>query len=149
MKKTLLCFVIALTALSLQAQTGEKMSSDVDKSIAKMEEQWAAASKASNAEAVSDLLADDFVNLNSDGTIIHKSKTLENIKKSKWEINEIGDVKVTTVGHTAIASGTWHGKGTDADGKPIDAHEKWVDTWTKMPDGKWQCIASASAPTKM
>ena len=66
-----------------------------------------------------------------------------------WEINEISDVKVTTFGNTAVATGGWQGKGTGSDGKPVDAHERWVDTWMKMPNGKWQCIASAGAPVKM
>jgi ketosteroid isomerase-like protein len=57
--------------------------------------------------------------------------------------------RATTFGNTAIAGGAWQGKGTDGNGKAIDAHERWVDTWMKMPDGKWQCIATASAPAKM
>jgi hypothetical protein len=55
------------------------------------------------------------------------------IKGAKWDTNEISDVKVTSFGNTAIASGAWRGE----------------DTWMKMPSGKWQCIASASAPAKM
>ena len=148
MKKTWLFVVTALAVLAVQAQTGEKMSGGVEKVIAKMEQQWTEAGKASNAEAVSPMLAENYTNLLSDGTLVDKAKTLENIKKSKWEINEINDVKVTAFGNTAIATGSWRGKGT-ADGKAVDAHERFVDTWTRMPNGKWQCIASAGAPVKM
>lgn len=74
---------------------------------------------------------------------------LDNIKKSKWQINEISDVEVTVTGNTAIATGAGRGKGTDQDGKSIDVHERWVDTWTKMSDGQWHYIASASARLKM
>jgi ketosteroid isomerase-like protein len=70
------------------------------------------------------------------------------IKAGKWQTNDISDVKVTTFGNTAIATGAWQGKGTLADGTAVDSHEHWVDTWMKMPSGKWQCIASASAPAK-
>lgn len=149
MKIMLVSFAIALTVLAVQAQTGEKMNGGVEKAIANMEQQWTDASKTSDAEAVSPMVAEKFVNLDSDGRMIDKSKTLENIRKSKWEINEISDVKVTTFGNTAIATGAWRGKGTDADGKSVDAHERFVDTWTKMPNGKWQCIAMTSAPVKM
>jgi len=144
MKKVVVCLAMALMAMAVQAQTG-----GIDKAIAGMEQQWATASKASNPDAIGPMLAKDFVGLNSDATTADRSKVLDNIKKSKWEINEISDVKVTATGNTAIATGAWRGKGTDQDGKSIDAHERWVDTWTKMPDGKWQCIASASAPAKM
>ena len=139
MKIMLVSFAIALTVLAVQAQTGEKMNGGVEKTIANMEQQWTEAGKTSNAEAVSPMVAEKFVNLDSDGRMIDKSKTLENIRKSKWEINEISDVKVTTFGNTAIATGAWR----------VDAHERFVDTWTKMPNGKWQCIAMTSAPVKM
>ncbi len=140
MKKVLVCFAIALMAVAVQAMDG------VEKTIAGMEQQWATAGKASNADAIAPMLAKNFIGLNSDGTTADRAKVLENTTKSKWEINEISDVKVTVTGNTAIATGAWRGKGTDQDGKSVDAHERWVDTWTKMPDGKWQCIASASAP---
>jgi hypothetical protein len=47
-----------------------------------------------------------------------------------------------------VVTGIWTGKGTDAAGKAIDGRERYVDTWVKMPDGKWQCVASASAAIK-
>ena len=150
MKKMLLTCVIVLAALAVYAQMGEKMSGDgVEKAIAKMEQEWTAAGKVSNAEAVAPMLAEKYTNLLSDGQLVDRAKTLVNTKKAKWEINEIGDVKVVSYGNTAIATGTWRGKGTDPDGKPIDAHERFVDTWMKMKDGKWQCIASGGAPAKM
>ena len=40
-------------------------------------------------------------------------------------------------------------EGTTGSGRAGDGHEQWVDTWMKMPSGKWQCIASGSAPAKM
>ena len=58
-------------------------------------------------------------------------------------------MKVTVFGDTAIATGGFKGKGTDAMGKPFDNNERWTDTWMKMPSGKWQCIASQATPTKM
>jgi ketosteroid isomerase-like protein len=149
MKRMLMCFTVVLMALAVQAQMGDKMGGGVEKAIAGLEQQWTAAGKMSNADGVAPLLADNFINMNSDGTMLDKAKTLAQIKGSKWEINEISDVKVTAFGNTAIATGAWRGKGTESDGKPVDANERWVDTWMKMPGGKWQCIASAGAPVKM
>ena len=57
--------------------------------------------------------------------------------------------KVTVFGDTAIATGGFKGKGTDAMGKPFDNNERWTDTWMKMPSGKWQCVASQATPIKM
>ncbi len=148
MKKMLVCFTVVLMALAVQAQMGRN-TGGVETSIASMEQQWVTAAKAGNPDGVAPLLADGFIGLNSDGTAESKSHALAMIKGSKWEINAISDVKVTAFGNTAIATGAWQGKGKQGDGKAVDAHERWVDTWVKMPGGKWQCIASASAPAKM
>jgi ketosteroid isomerase-like protein len=45
--------------------------------------------------------------------------------------------------------GTFRAKGTDASGKPLDVNERFTDTWTKMADGKWQCVASHQSLIKM
>lgn len=147
MKRILVCFAVVAMALAVQAQTN-KMSGGVEKAVANLEQQWTADGKMSNADGVAPLLADNFTNLDSDGTMHNRTETLARIKASKWQVNEISDVKVTAFENTAIATGAWHGKGV-SDGKPVNASERWVDTWMKMPGGKWQCIASASAPAKM
>jgi ketosteroid isomerase-like protein len=145
MKRLLMCFTLVLMALAAQAQMG----GSIEKAVANLEQQWVAGAKIGNPDSVAPLLADNFINLNSDGTTQDKAQTLAALKGGKWEINEITDVKVTTFGNTAIATGAWQGKGTAGSGKAVDAHERWVDTWMKMPSGKWQCIASGSAPAKM
>jgi ketosteroid isomerase-like protein len=108
---------MVMMALSVQAQ----MSGGVEKAVANMEQQWASAAKAGNADAVAPLLADGFINMDSDGTMLNKTDTLARIKGEKWEINAISDVKVTTFGNTAIATGAWQGKGTHSNGKAVDA----------------------------
>lgn len=143
-KVLLMSCLLLIGALAVQAQN----TAGVEKAIATMEQQWADAAKASNADVVAPMLAESFVELGSDGAMSDKSQALALIKGSRWEIAEIGDVKVTTSGNTAIATGTWRGKGT-SNGQPVDTHERWLDTWVKMPGGKWQCVASASAPMKM
>jgi ketosteroid isomerase-like protein len=145
----LMGFTLVLMAMAVQAQMSDKMGGGVEKAIVGLEQQWTVAGKASNADGVAPLLAENFINMNSDGSMRNKAETLAMTKGSKWDINEISDVKVTVFGNTAIATGAWRGKGTGSDGKPVDAHERWVDTWMKMPGGKWQCIASAGAPVKM
>lgn len=146
MKRMLVVCTLLLMAVASQAQS---KSGGVETAIASMEQQWAAGAKAGNADSVAPLLADNFINMDSDGTMHNKTESLARMKSAKWEMNQISDVKVTTFGNTAIATGAWQGKGTDSAGKPVDAHEMWVDTWVKMPGGKWQCVSSASAPAKM
>ena len=85
----------------------------------------------------------------ADGKVSDKAGTLAFYKNTKWASAEYDDVKVTVFGDTAIATGGFKGKGTDAMGKPFDNNERWTDTWMKMPSGKWQCVASHATPIKM
>jgi ketosteroid isomerase-like protein len=150
MRKTLGVCTLALIALMGAVQAQDKMTGGgTEKAIAGLEQKWADAAKASNADMVAPLLAEKLLNTNSDGKTVGKAETLANIKKATWQTNQISGVKVTVFGNTAIATGDWMGKGNDENGKAVDTQERWTDTWMEMPDGKWQCIASHSSTTKM
>ncbi len=140
-----LAFLFAVAAAQ-ERHTDKKEG--VQQHLMNMEKKWAEAGKANDPSALQTMLSDNFVNLDSDGTVHSKTETLARMKNAKWETNEVSDMRVTETGKTAIVSGVWRGKGTDSNGKAVDASERFVDTWQQMPDGKWQCIASASAPMK-
>jgi ketosteroid isomerase-like protein len=125
-----------------------KGGGSVVQALTDMENAWAKASKASDGDTIAPMLATDFVALDSDGTMHTKADVVARVKKGKWTTNEIGDLKVHVHGNSAIVTGSWTGNGTDGSGKAVNAKERWADTWVKMPDGKWQCVASASAPIK-
>ena len=129
-------------------QPPAKAGAGVAQALIQMENQWAQASKAGNADALAPLLSEDFVALDSDGSLRSKAEVLARVKKAKWSTNEIADMKVTVHGDSAIVTGSWVGKGMDGAGKAVDARERWVDTWVKAAGGKWVCVASASAPLK-
>ena len=100
-------------------------------------------------DLVAPLLADKLVETSSDGKVADRAGALALAKGMKYSSAEYYDVKVTAFGNTAIATGGFRGKGTDAAGKPFDTNERWTDTWMKMPGGKWQCIATQGTPVKM
>lgn len=139
---------LALLAMTVAAQAQMSKNTEVQEAVTKLEQQWAVDAKASNADALAPILAENFINMDSDGSVHGKAETLSRMKDAKWQVNEVSDVKVTVFGTTAIATGAWQGKGTSGDGKAVDAHERWVDTWMKIPGNKWQCVASASTPAK-
>src|SRR5215469_15143523 len=100
MKRMLVGLVLLAMAIAAQAQM---KSNGVEQAITTMEQQWAADSKAGNADGIASLLADNFVNMDSDGTVHTRAETLSRVKGAKWNVNQISDVKVTTFGNTAIA----------------------------------------------
>lgn len=134
---------LVLLASSMWAQSG------TEKAVAALEQKWLESQQTNNTDLVAPLLADKFIETTAEGKVMDKAGALAMSKAMKYSSAEYADVKVTAFGNTAIATGGFKGKGTDAAGKPFDTNERWTDTWMKMPDGKWQCIATQSAPIKM
>jgi len=147
MKRVLLVVVVLLLcAPTLPAWS--QASADVEKAISDLEYKWAAAQKDGKPEMVAPLLADRFVNTDTDGKVSGKEALLASLKGSRWEQNGISDVRVIAFGHVAIATGAWTGKGVEGDGRKVDRRERWTDTWVRMPGGLWQCVASQQTATK-
>ncbi len=138
-------FSLGGAALSQDKQAG----GGTEKAVAALEQQWLQSQKTNSPDLVAPLLADKFIMTGSDGKVTGKAESLATAKKTKYDSVDYDDVKVTVFGNTAIATGSFKAKGIDASGKPLDAHERWTDTWVKMSNGQWQCVASHSSPVKM
>jgi ketosteroid isomerase-like protein len=149
MKKTWMWCVIALLSLGSAAWSHAQQTGGTEKAVAAQEQQWLQAMTTNNPDLLAPLLADKFVNTAGDAKVTGKAETLAETKSMKWNSAENTDVKVTVFGDTAIATGGFKGKGTDGLGKPLDINERWTDTWVKMPNGQWQCIASQGTPVKI
>ncbi|HEX3321908.1 MAG TPA: nuclear transport factor 2 family protein [Terriglobales bacterium] len=144
MTKFLVCVVSAFWCLSACAQSGEMKDIAVESEISALEHSWAAAQKANDASAIASLLAENYIEVLPDGSLMNKSQVLDDAKKSKYQTIELSDLKIMSFGDTAIVVGTFDARHSDKDGKPLQDHERFVDTWRKMPDGKWQCIAEGN-----
>jgi ketosteroid isomerase-like protein len=146
MKRTWMWCLIGLLTLGSVAWSQAQTTGGTEKAVAALEQQWLQSQKTNNPDLVAPLLADKFVNTGSDGKVTGKAETLATAKATKYDSADYDDVKVTVFGDTAIATGGFKAKGTNASGKPLDVHERWTDTWMKMPNGQWQCIASHGSP---
>ena len=125
-----------------------QQTAPIEKAVLALENQWLQSQKTNNPDLVAPLLADKFVYTSAEGKVSGKAVMLADAKATKWAGVAYEDVQVRVFGDTAIAIGGFKGKGTDAAGKPIDSHERFTDTWVKMPDGKWQCVASQASAVK-
>jgi ketosteroid isomerase-like protein len=139
MNKALICLVGTLVLATAA------WSQSTEKEITALEDQWVQAQKTSNIELLVPLLAEKFINTSDDGKVTGRSETIESYKQTKWTNAANTDVRVVVYGDTAIAIGTYSGKGSK-NGKSFEAHEQWTDTWIKMPNGQWQCVASQVSP---
>ncbi len=150
MKKTWIwCLLVLLSLMSAAWSQDKQTGGGTEKAVAALEQQWLQAQKTNNPDLLAPLLADKVVLTDNDGKVTNKAETLATYKKTKWDSAEYSDLKVTVFGDTAIATGGFKGKGTDPLGKPLDEHLRWTDTWVKMPNGQWQCVASQTSPVKM
>jgi ketosteroid isomerase-like protein len=149
MKKTMMWCLIGVFSLVSVAWSQAQTTAGTEKAVAALEEQWLQAMKTNNPDLLAPLLADKFVNTGTDGKVTGKTETLAELKSMKWNTADNSDVKVTVFGDTAIATGDYKSKGIDAAGKPFDVNIRWTDTWMKMPNGQWQCIASQGSAVKV
>jgi ketosteroid isomerase-like protein len=149
MKKAWIPCLLALLSLGSAACSQAQTTAGTEKAIVALEEQWLQSQKTNNPDLVAPLLADKFVDTTTDGKVMNKAEALATAKATKYVSAEYEDVKVTVFGETAIATGGFKAKGTDASGKTMDIHERWTDTWVKMPGGKWQCVATHGSTIKM
>ena len=149
MKRTWILFLVGLLSLGIATRSQAQTTGGTEKAVAALEQQWLQSQKTNNPDLVAPLLADKFVNTGSDGKVQSRAESLATAKATKYDSATYGDVKVTVFGDSAIATGVFTAKGTDPSGKPLDVNERWTDTWVKMPNGKWQCVASHQSPVKM
>jgi ketosteroid isomerase-like protein len=140
--------VLALVFLGATLLYAQKNAS-IEKSVTDLEQQWLKSQQTNNVDLLEPLLADGFISTSSEGKVSNRTQTIAEAKATKYTSADYIDVKVMVFGDTAIAIGTFRSKGTDASGKPLDANERFTDTWVKMPNGKWQCVASHESPVKM
>lgn len=120
-----------------------------EQAVTAAEHQWLKSQQTNNVELLAPLLADKVVETTEEGKVLAgKDAVLAAAKADKWSSAEYSDLKVTVFGDTAIATGTFAGKGTDAGGKPVDARVRFTDTWV-MANGKWLCVATQDSPLKL
>jgi uncharacterized protein (TIGR02246 family) len=149
MKRAWMWCLISLLSVGSAVWSQAQTTGATEKAVAALEQQWLQSQKTNNPDLVAPLLADKIVVTMSNGKVMNKAELLADAKATKYVSAEYEDVKVTVFGDAAIATGGFKAKGTDASGKPMDTHERWTDTWVKMPSGKWQCVASHESPVKM
>lgn len=149
MKRVFSCCLLCLALLATATWSQAQKNAGAEKAVADLEQQWLNSQRTNNSDLLVPLLADGFTNTSSEGKVTNKAEAIADAKATKYASVDYMDVKVMVSGDTAIAIGGFRAKGTDPSGKPLDANERFTDTWTKMPNGKWQCVASHQSPVKM
>jgi ketosteroid isomerase-like protein len=119
-------------------------ASAVADELKQIEQDWADAMKAKNADKLSDIIADSWVGLGWDGKTSNKAKIMADLKApgNSLDSYDLGPVKVRTFGNTAVVTGSDTEKSTDS-GKDTSGKYIWTDVFVKQ-NGKWKAVASQS-----
>ncbi len=137
--------------LMVNGATAQAVASGADEqAVTAAEHQWLKSQQTNNVELLAPLLAEKVVETTQEGKVFAgKDAVVADAKSDIWSSAEYTDLKVTVFGSTAIATGTFTGKGTTAGGKPLDVRVRFTDTWVKMANGRWLCVATQDSPLKM
>lgn len=133
------CLLLAAFAL---AQVTVQDTQSTETQLVALERMWNEAQVNRDANALSAMIGDKFVNTEWDGAITERGKFLADIADPRFKAVSLNiqDVKVRLYQNTAIVTGIYHAKGS-FQSKAYDHLGRFTDTWVEQ-DGKWQCVAS-------
>ena len=116
------------------------------KEIIKAERCWVQAHLDLDLEIIESMLAEDYTQIRSDGTVAGKQETLESYRNGKrsWEKAESDQYQINLLGDSAVLIGRWRGKG-ESGGKPFDYSARFMCIFVKR-NGKWLIAADQSTP---
>jgi len=149
MKKSLIWCLLGFFLFVSVAWLQSQSTGASEKAVAALEEQWVQAQNTNNPDLLAPLLAETFVSTSWDGKVTGKAEALAEVKFFDKNSAANSEMKIMVYGNTAIAIGIWKAKMKARSGDLIDLNVRWTDTWLRMADGKWQCVASHGSPVKM
>ena len=137
-----LALVGACAVLSMARQATR--SSGEEGRIIALESAWDQAEQNKDAAAVANLLADNIVYVDYDGSISTKQQFLAEVKSADVTGEQIKNEGVTVhlYGNVAVSTGIYRDKGMEK-GKPFSRRGRFTNVWLNQ-NGKWECIASQS-----
>jgi ketosteroid isomerase-like protein len=134
--------LILVFSVAVWAQTqAQPTSGSVEQELTKLENGWMEAALKSDIAFLDRILADDYVETNSEGNVTTKAEALADLKSGAYvPISGVQDnVKVRVYGDAAVATGRSTVK-AQYKGKDASGQFQWTDTWVKLA-GRWQCVA--------
>jgi ketosteroid isomerase-like protein len=147
MKQIITVFALASVAslLALAQTTKEKPSNNgtTEQLILRLENEGREATLKNDIEANDRLLADNWVNINPDGSITTKAKLMELLKDSPFRIMSIDndEVMVRVYGEAAVVTGRSTSKRASQGGEVITRQVRFTRTYAKIKE-QWQVVSA-------
>lgn len=133
---------LALALMVSGATAAAQAATAGEQAVIAAEHQWLKAQQTNNMELLAPLLSDKVVYTSNDKLFDGKDAVLAAFKSYTYSSADYEQLRVTLFGRTAIATGLFVGKLTGSAGKASDLRLRFTDTWMKMANGRWLCVAS-------
>src|SRR5215469_7870397 len=134
--------LLTMTLLSGVIAHAQQNIPAAGKVIEALENQWLKSQQTNNSNLAFPLLASRFMYTSETGKLMDKAQYLADAKATKYVSMNYTGVKIEVFGDTAIARGEARYTGTDSAGKRMDGAVRFTDTWVRMHQSKWECVAS-------
>ncbi len=114
--------------------------------VVRVERRWVQAHRDLDLDAIEELLAEDYMQIRADGSVIGKAKALESYRSGKrhWDFANSDEYQITVHGDTAILVGRWRGRGEN-EGEPFDYSARFMSIYVRRA-GTWRLVADQSTP---
>jgi ketosteroid isomerase-like protein len=137
-------FAILLLSLTLFAPA--KTTKPVEQILIQLEHDWSDADVKKDVSALNRILADDWIGIDFEGTVMTKPEVLRQVSarndETATESTVLGEMKVRIFGNMALVTGKEteksRYKGEDSSGEYI-----WTDFFV-LRNGRWQAVSSQS-----
>jgi ketosteroid isomerase-like protein len=133
---TLLAILLVLASSAL-ASDCPRNQPKTEAALIELEQNWAAALSRKDAETVACMVADEFEDVDVDGSLYTCSQTLEHIPHRKPGTNHLSEMRAHLEGNSGFTRGL--ATLVDASGKVV-VRVRFTDVFTYR-DGRWQALA--------
>jgi ketosteroid isomerase-like protein len=122
------------------AQAEQEVKDKTVKELKTLENEWAQAFVKNDAEAIGGFMANDWIVIGSDGSVIDRASFLGIIKSGMLthDVMRADDMKVRVYGDTAVVTARSTSKGK-FNGQVFSELERSSDVFVKQ-NGQWKCV---------
>lgn len=135
--------------LALGAAHGQSVEagSDNERALREVDRKWSEAAAAKDVDKVVSYYAENAIVLPPNAAIAQTQESVRAIWKEllespglviSWTAQKVEVAKSAELGYV---SGTYQLRMTDAEGKPVNDHGKYLEVMKKQADGSWKCVA--------
>jgi ketosteroid isomerase-like protein len=114
--------------------------------VIETERRWVQAHRDLDLATIDGILAEDYVQIRPDGSLIGKVDLLESYGSGNrhWDVAESDQYQVNVLGDAAVLVGRWTGRGVNA-GEAFDYTARFMAVYARR-NGKWLLVADQSMP---